>query len=78
MQNNENINGSLNSFPLGQEDMETRLWAYIDGVSEETSKIEELMAENRQWREKYAELLEVHQCWEDGSCLERPRLHQVR
>ena len=73
MQNNENINGSLNSFPLGQEDMETRLWAYIDGVSEETSKIEELMAENRLWREKYAELLEVHQLMA-GVELEEPSL----
>ena len=43
------------------EEMEARLWAYIDGLSDETSLIEKLVSENRQWKEKYAELLEVHQ-----------------
>ena len=44
-----------------EEEMEARLWAYIDGLSEESPVIERLLAENRAWREKYAELLEVHQ-----------------
>lgn len=43
-------------------DMETRLWAYIDGLSEpqEITVLERLIAENREWRAKYSELLEVH------------------
>ncbi|RYF78857.1 MAG: hypothetical protein EON98_15295 [Chitinophagaceae bacterium] len=50
-----------NDFLEPNEEMEARLWAYIDGISEESSLIEKLLAENRAWREKYAELLEVHQ-----------------
>lgn len=43
-----------------QNGMEFRLWEYIDGISEEPSVIEKLIAENAEWRNKYAELLEVH------------------
>jgi hypothetical protein len=43
------------------EEMEIRLWAFIDGISEESSIIEKLVADSREWREKYAELLEIHQ-----------------
>jgi len=50
-----------NDFLEPNEEMEARLWAYIDGMSEETSLIEKLVAENKVWREKYAELLEVNQ-----------------
>lgn len=42
------------------EEMEFRLWAYIDGLSEEPSAIERLIAENAAWKAKYAELLDVH------------------
>lgn len=43
-------------------DMETRLWAYIDGMSEpqEISVVERLIAENGEWRARYSELLQVH------------------
>ena len=62
MENNKDINNhSLNNFDPGDAEMEARLWAYIDGVSEEAPLIEKLMAEHRKWREKYAELMEVHQ-----------------
>jgi len=62
MYNDDNIfHSSTNSSPSGDGAMEARLWAYIDGMSEEPSLIEKLVAENREWREKYAELLEVHQ-----------------
>ena len=40
--------------------MEARLWAYIDGLSEESSVVEKLIAENKAWRNKYAELLDLH------------------
>jgi hypothetical protein len=44
-------------------EIELRLWEYIDGFSneEERSAIEKLVAENTEWRSKYQELLEVHQ-----------------
>jgi len=43
--------------------MEERLWDYIDGLGSpaERSAIEALIAENREWQEKYRELLNVHQ-----------------
>jgi hypothetical protein len=48
---------------IPQEQMETRLWDYIDGLSSpaERSAIEELMAANIEWQQKYRELLGVHQ-----------------
>jgi regulatory protein YycI of two-component signal transduction system YycFG len=44
-------------------EIETRLWEYIDGFSnaEEKSVVEKLIAENAEWKAKYHELLEVHQ-----------------
>lgn len=56
-----------------QDDIEARLWAYIDGLSDEASIIEKLLAENLDWKAKYAELLEVHQLME-ASELEQPSL----
>lgn len=49
--------------PSGDGDIEIRLWEYIDGLSsaDERSIIEKLVQENKEWREKYQELLEVHQ-----------------
>ncbi|HEY0067136.1 MAG TPA: hypothetical protein VGB46_07235 [Flavisolibacter sp.] len=45
------------------EDMEKRLWEYIDGFSDATEKnaVEKLIAENSEWKARYAELLELHQ-----------------
>jgi hypothetical protein len=47
--------------------MEERLWDYIDGLSStnERSAIELLVAENREWQEKYKELLNVHQMMQE-------------
>lgn len=44
-------------------DMELRLWEYIDGFTEASERpvIEQLIAEHREWKEKYAELLALHQ-----------------
>jgi len=46
-----------------QNDIEVRLWEYIDGLSsnEEKTVIEKLVSENAEWKAKYHELLEVHQ-----------------
>ena len=53
----------MNSAHFSEEQMEPRLWEYIDGISdtEEISIVQKLIEENQQWREKYNELLEVHQ-----------------
>jgi hypothetical protein len=44
-------------------EMEVRLWEYIDGFSNDAEKsaIEMLINENAEWKAKYHELLEVHQ-----------------
>lgn len=49
--------------PLGDDAMQTRLWDYIDGLSEpnESIAVQKLIAENAEWLAKYHELLEVHQ-----------------
>ena len=59
------------------EEMEVRLWAYIDGISEEASVVEKLIAENAEWKAKYAELLEVHQMVQSID-LEEPSLRFTR
>jgi hypothetical protein len=55
--------------------MEDRLWDYIDGLSSptETSAIETLIASNREWQEKYRELLNMHQLL-NSSELEAPSM----
>ena len=73
MSNNINHNDDLHSFLGENEDRELRLWAYIDGLSTETSVIERLIAENAEWRATYAELLEVHQLVQETT-LEEPSL----
>jgi hypothetical protein len=51
------------------------LWEFIDGQSsmEEKSAIENLIETNKQWKEKYHELLELHQLVQ-SSTLEEPSL----
>ncbi len=55
--------------------IDDRLWEYIDGLSsrEEKSAIEKLLETNREWKEKYHELLELHQLVQ-SSALEEPSL----
>lgn len=56
-------------------DIEVRLWDYIDGTGDASEKpvIEQLIAENAEWRAKYQELLEVHQLI-DATELEQPSM----
>lgn len=56
-------------------EQEARLWDYIDGLadSSEKSVIEQLIAENAEWKAKYHELLEVHQLV-NATELEEPSL----
>jgi hypothetical protein len=58
-----------------QQNIEDRLWDYIDGFSssEEKSLIDELLETNADWRDKYNELLEVHKLI-NSSELEGPSL----
>lgn len=59
-----------------QQNMEDRLWEYIDGTcsEEEKSFIEQLVATNQEWRQKYKELLEVHQLMGSSLELEEPSM----
>jgi hypothetical protein len=74
MNNNGNTNyDDFNSSPFGDEEIEIRLWQYIDGISAEPSEIEKLVSENAVWKAKYSELLDVHQLVQ-ATELEEPSL----
>ena len=55
--------------------MEERLWDYIDGLSStaERSAIELLVSENREWQDKYKELLNLHTMMNESE-LESPSM----
>jgi len=55
--------------------IDDRLWEYIDGQSshEEKSAIDKLIETNKEWKEKYHELFELHQLVQ-SSALEEPSL----
>jgi hypothetical protein len=59
--------------------IDDRLWEYIDGQSsiEERSAIDKLIETNREWKEKYHELFELHQLVQ-SSALEEPSLRFTR
>ena len=58
-----------------QQQMEERLWDYVDGSSsvEERSIIEKLLESNLEWKSKYHEFLEVHQLMQSTE-LESPSM----
>ncbi|RYY88265.1 MAG: hypothetical protein EOO15_09485 [Chitinophagaceae bacterium] len=60
-------------------DMEMQLWAYIDGLSEESERnaVERLIAENAAWRTRYAELLDTHRMLQQSE-LEEPSMRFTR
>lgn len=64
---------------LKNEEIELRLWEYIDGIStsEETTEIEKLIAANAEWKTTYSELLQVHQAIADME-LEQPSMRFSR
>jgi hypothetical protein len=55
------MNTHINNEFSKDEEIEARIWAYIDGLSEEESFVEQLIRENAEWRAKYHELLELNQ-----------------
>jgi hypothetical protein len=67
------MNTHTNNELSRDEEMEARIWAYIDGLSEEESFIEQLIAENAEWRAKYHELLEFNQLLQ-ATELEQPSM----
>jgi hypothetical protein len=67
------MNKDYENTPGEEEEIEARLWEYIDGMSENKSAIEKLIAENAIWRAKYKELLELHQLVQ-ASELEEPSM----
>jgi hypothetical protein len=58
------------------QNMEDQLWDYIDGSlkEEEKSFIKKLLETNQEWREKYNELLEVHQLMQGSIELDEPSM----
>jgi len=62
-----------------QQNIEERLWSYIDGVSgvEEKSAIEELLQSNLEWQRKYRELLDIHELLHSSE-LEEPSMRFTR
>jgi hypothetical protein len=59
------MNKDISNAPAGSggDDLESRLWEYIDGLCPATEKtvIEQLIRTESVWKEKYQALLEVHQ-----------------
>lgn len=57
------------------QDMEPRLWEYIDGSGDATerSAIEQLISQHAEWKALYAELLEVHRLLRSSE-LEEPSM----
>jgi hypothetical protein len=58
------------------QNIEEKLWSYIDGSldKKEFGIIEELLRSNTEWKNKYAELLEVHEIMKTNIDLEHPSL----
>ncbi len=59
-----------------QQNIEDRLWDYIDGRCDEKEKpvIQQLIETNLEWKTKYRELLDVHQLMQTGLELDEPSL----
>ena len=59
----------------GDGEIESRLWEYIDGLSTATERtvVESLIQSHLEWKQKYRELLEVHQLMH-ASELESPSM----
>ena len=66
---------NINNSPLGAGGIEQQLWSYIDGFSSnvERAAIEKLIATNPEWKNKYHELLDIHQLM-SSSELEQPSM----
>jgi hypothetical protein len=65
-----------NIFMNEDQQIEMRLWNYIDGISdaEEKARIEVLLKTDVQWQQVYRQLLEMHQQMKDEMELEQPSM----
>ena len=56
--------------------MEARLWDYIDGLNteQERSLVAKLIEENSIWKNKYHELLDIHQLMQQNMELDEPSM----
>lgn len=72
---NKDSHYSIKSGLMQTEEIEERLWDYIDGLSspDERSEIDQLIASNREWQIRYSELLTAHQLL-NASELEAPSM----
>lgn len=61
---------------MNQEQMNLQLWNYIDGSAnqQEVSFVEDMIAKDAEWRNKYKELLEVNQLLKTDMELEQPSM----
>lgn len=69
----------MNEEQFNNDEMELRLWEFIDGFSlpEEKSRIEKLIRDKGDWNAKYKQLLEIHQLVENSE-LEEPSMRFTR
>ena len=65
---------------MNTEHIESRIWDYIDGSlsAEEKSFVENLVNTNQEWREKYAELMQVHALMNESFDLDQPSMSFTR
>jgi len=58
-----------------EQNIEQQLWEYIDGISssEERTSIEKMLQSNLEWKNKYHELMEIHQLMNTAE-LEQPSM----
>ena len=58
-----------------EQNIEQQLWAYIDGISssEERTSIEKMLQSNLEWKNKYYELMDIHQLMNTAE-LEHPSM----
>jgi hypothetical protein len=63
-----------------QQQMEERLWDYIDGTSlpGEQSAIAQLIESNLEWKKKYHELMDMHQLMNNSLELDEPSMRFTR
>src|ERR1700692_1663546 len=77
-QNHSSEHSFINKNVMDQE-MEQRIWEYIDGVSSpaERGVITRLLAEDPVWRSKYTELMGIHELLQKEE-LEMPSLRFIK
>ncbi|RYF99783.1 MAG: hypothetical protein EOO02_16255 [Chitinophagaceae bacterium] len=65
---------------MNAEQIEAKLWDLIDGTlpADEVSFVENLVKTNQEWKEKHAELLQIHSMMHDSFELDEPSMSFTR